>query len=153
MKRLLLFAVGIALGILFVYARASRGAEADGIRVVIKGLRDNRGRVGCALFNSPDGFPRHKAKEFRGLWASKHNHEAVCDFTGVPAGTYAVTVLDDTNLNGKMDFTLIGLPKKGYGFSNDAKATLSPPSFSAASFTYSGAGSLPVPINIVYRTD
>ena len=52
--------------------------------------------------------------------------------------------------NGKMDFNFIGLPTKGYGFSNDAKATLSPPSFSAASFSYSGEGSMPVPINIVY---
>ena len=61
----------------------------------------------------------------------------------------AVTVLDDSNMNGKMDFDLIGLPTKGYGFSNDAKATSSPPPFSAASFSYSGKGSLTVTINIV----
>jgi uncharacterized protein (DUF2141 family) len=69
---------------------------------------------------------------------------------GVPAGIYAVSVLDDTNMNGKMDFNFIGLPTKGYGFSNDAKATLSAPSFSAASFSYSGTGALRVPIKIVY---
>jgi uncharacterized protein (DUF2141 family) len=80
----------------------------------------------------------------------KHNHVGVCDFAGVPAGTYAVSVLDDTNLNGKMDFNMLHIPTKGYGFSNDAKATLSPPSFSAANFNYNGTGSLSVPINIVY---
>ena len=80
--------------------------------------------------------------------SEKHDNVGVCDFAGVPAGTYAVTVLDDTNMNGKMDFNLIGMPTKGYGFSKDAKATLSPPSFSAASFSYSGQGSLDVPINI-----
>ena len=118
---------------------------------MVEGLRDNNGRVGCSLFNGPDGFPRDKTKEFRGMWTRKHNNVAVCDFTGVPSGTYAVTVLDDSNINGKMDFNFIGLPTKGYGFSNDAKATLTPPSFSAASFSYGGAGSLAVPINIVYR--
>jgi len=119
--------------------------------VVVKGLRDDHGRVGCSLFNGSDGFPSDKTKEFRGMWTQKHHRVAVCDFTGVPAGTYAVTVLDDSNMNGKMDFNFIGLPTKGYGFSNDAKATFSAPSFSAANFSYRGEGSLPVPVNIVYR--
>jgi uncharacterized protein (DUF2141 family) len=133
-------------------ARPSLHAALDSeIHVVVRGLRDNQGRVGCSLFNGPDGFPHQKAKEFRGMWTQKQNHVAVCDFPNIPAGTYAVTVLDDSNMNGKMDFDLIGLPTKGYGFSNDAKATLSPPPFSAASFSYSGKGSLQVPINMVYR--
>ncbi|MGA2409887.1 MAG: DUF2141 domain-containing protein [Candidatus Binataceae bacterium] len=141
-----------ALALLIASASSSRAASGNGIRVVVKGLRDNQGRVGCSLFNGPNGFPRDRTKAFRGMWTHKQNNVAVCDFTGVPAGTYAATVLDDSNMNGKMDFNVIGLPKKGYGFSNDAKATLSPPSFSAASFKYSGQGILPVPINIVYRT-
>jgi uncharacterized protein (DUF2141 family) len=152
MRRSLLVAIALALSLLIASAPSSRAASANEIRVVVKGLRNNRGRVGCSLFNGPDGFPRHKKKEFRGMWTQKQDHVAVCAFPNVPAGTYAVTVLDDTNENGKMDFNLFGLPKKGYGFSNDAKATLSPPSFSAASFSYSGAGSLEAPINIVYRT-
>lgn len=152
MKRSRLFAAVLGL-LLLVPSTASWCAGSDsGIRVVVKGLRTDDGRVGCSLFKGPDGFPREKAKEFRGMWTQKHNQIAVCEFTGVPAGTYAVTVLDDSNMNGKMDFNFIGLPTKGYGFSNDAKATLSAPSFSAASFSYSGQGSLPVPIDIVYRT-
>jgi uncharacterized protein (DUF2141 family) len=152
MKPSLLLAASLVLSILIAPAWCLPGAAAEsGIRVVVKGLRDNQGRVGCALFNGPDGFPRHKKKAFRTMVSEKHDNVGVCDFAGVPAGTYAVTVLDDTNMNGKMDFNLIGMPTKGYGFSNDAKATLSPPSFSAASFSYSGQGSLDVPINIVYR--
>ena len=153
MKGFLLFATVLALSLLTLPALSWGAGTGNGIRVVVKGLRNNHGRVGCSLFNGPDGFPRHKEKQFRAMWTPKHHHVAVCDFTGVPGGTYAVTVLDDTNMNGKMDFNFIGLPTKGYGFSNDAKATLSPPSFNAASFRYSGKGSLPVPINIVYRTN
>ena len=153
MKFLALSAVALALSLLVRPDRSLCADSDSGIRVVVKGLRNNHGRVGCSLFNSPEGFPRDKTKQFRGMWTQKHRRVAVCDFAGVPAGTYAVTVLDDTNMNGKMDFDFLGLPTKGYGFSNDAKATLSPPSFSAASFSYSGEGSLRVPINIVYRTD
>jgi uncharacterized protein (DUF2141 family) len=151
--RFLLATTALALTVLIASASSSGAASDAGIRVVVKGLRTNDGRVGCALFNGPDGFPRHRTKAYRHMVAEKHDNVGVCDFTGVPAGTYAVTILDDTNMNGKMDFNMIGLPKKGYGFSNDAKATLSPPSFSAASFTYSGTGTLEVPINTVYRTN
>jgi uncharacterized protein (DUF2141 family) len=132
-------------------ATAPSAHAADGIRVVVKGMRNNKGRLGCTLFKGPDGFPRDKKKQFAGMWAPKQHHEGVCLFTGAPAGEYAVAVLDDTNENGKMDFNMIGLPTKGYGFSNDAKATLSAPSFTAAAFSYSGTGVLTVPINIVYR--
>jgi uncharacterized protein (DUF2141 family) len=38
----------------------------------------------------------------------------------------------------ELDTNWLGIPTEGYGFSNDAKATLGPPSFSAASFPYSG---------------
>jgi uncharacterized protein (DUF2141 family) len=152
MKRSLLLAAALTLSLVVPLAPSLCAGADSGIRVVVKGMRNDKGRVGCSLFNGPDGFPREKAKQFRGMWTQKHNSVAVCDFTGVPAGTYAVTVLDDTNMNGKMDFNFIGLPTKGYGFSNDAKATLSPPSFDAASFKYSGNGSLPVPIDIVYWT-
>src|ERR1700674_817586 len=151
MKWSLLTATVLAPSLLIARVPSLHAASESEIHVVVQGLLDNQGRVGCSLFNGPDGFPRKKAKEFRGMWTKKHNHVAVCDFTDIPAGTYAITVLHDSNMNGKMDFNLIGLPTKGYGFSNGAKATLSPPPFSAASFSYSGEGSLPVPINIVYR--
>jgi uncharacterized protein (DUF2141 family) len=151
MKFSQLLAVAMTLSLIVVSAAFVDATPATGIRAVVEGLHNNQGRVGCALFNSAEGFPREKTKAFRHMWTSKHDNVAVCNFTDVPAGTYAVTVLDDSNSDGKMDFNLIGLPKKGYGFSNDAKATFSPPAFSAASFNYSGKGSLPVPINIVYR--
>ena len=125
-------------------------AASNGIRVVVKGLRDNQGRVGCGLFKGPDGFPRERNKEFAGRWTPIHKQEAVCFFKGAPAGTYAVTVLDDENMDGKMDFGPLGMPKKGYGFSNNAPARLSPPTFDAASFKYDGQSSLTVPIDIVY---
>ncbi len=147
-------AFSAAVAIAFILAGAS-AAPADpvpaGIRVVVNGLRNDDGRVGCSLFKGPDGFPRHKDREFRGMWAPIHNRIAVCDFTAVPAGVYGAVILHDENLDGKMDFNIFHIPTKGYGFSNDAPATLSPPSFKAASFTYGGKGNLTIPITTVYR--
>jgi uncharacterized protein (DUF2141 family) len=130
----------------------AQNAPPDEIHVIVTNLRNDHGRVGCGLFKGPEGFPREKSKEYRGMWAPISQSTAVCDFKGVPAGAYAVTVLHDENLNGKMDFNMLGIPTKGYGFSNDAKATVKPPSFEAAEVKYSGSGTLDVPIKIVYWT-
>jgi uncharacterized protein (DUF2141 family) len=119
------------------------------IRVVVRGLRNDEGRVGCSLFNHAEGFPRNREKEYREIWTPIHSGSAACEFHRIPVGTYAVT--HDENFDGKMDFNWIGMPTKGYGFSNGAKATLLPPSFDAASFGYDGEGVLSIAIDIVYR--
>jgi uncharacterized protein (DUF2141 family) len=61
-----------------------------------------------------------------------------CDFESIPPGTYAMVVVHDENMNGKLDTNWLGRPKEGYGFSNDAKSLARAPSFSDASFAYDG---------------
>jgi uncharacterized protein (DUF2141 family) len=64
--------------------------------------------------------------------------QARCDFEDIPPGTYAIVVIHDENMNGKLDTNVLGIPTEGYGFSRDAKAPLGVPTFSAASFSYDG---------------
>ena len=64
--------------------------------------------------------------------------QARCDFEDIPAGTYALAVVHDENMNGKLDTNWLGIPVEGYGFSNDAKSLNGAPSFSDASFVYGG---------------
>lgn len=64
--------------------------------------------------------------------------QARCDFEDIPPGTYAMAVVHDENMNGKLDTNWLGIPTEGYGFSNNAKAVLSAPPFSDASFPYDG---------------
>jgi len=75
--------------------------------------------------------------------------EARCDFEDIPPGTYALAVIHDENMNGKLDTNWLGIPKEGYGFSNDVKALLGAPSFSAASFKYDG-GTLDLMVSLHY---
>jgi len=110
-----------------------------GIHVTILGIRNSVGTVDCALFDSPNGFPRDVLHSAMRLVVMKvPNTEARCDFEGIPPGTYALVVLHDENMNGKIDTNWLGVPKEGYGFSNDAKAAFRAPSFSDASFVYDG---------------
>lgn len=113
--------------------------ECPGIRVNVLGIRNSTGTVDCALFNSPEGFPNEFLHFATNVMVIKiRDTKARCYFEDIPPGTYALAVIHDENMNGKLDTKWTGVPKEGYGFSNDAMGFLSAPSFSAASFEYDG---------------
>ena len=110
-----------------------------GIHVSILNIRNSTGTVACALFESADGFPYEYLRSATNVMVIKiRKAQARCDFEDIPPGTYAMAVVHDENMNGKLDTNWLGLPTEGYGFSNNAKAVFSAPSFSDASFTYDG---------------
>jgi len=132
---------GLALALLAVTVSppAFAGSDSSGavLRLEVVNLRNDHGQVGCSLFNDPTGFPRH-GNVFRHVWAPIHGDRAVCEFPGIPAGTYAAAVFHDENSDGKFNTNMFGMPLEGYGFSNDAPVRFGPPSFEAASFRYEG---------------
>lgn len=114
-------------------------AQCPGMHVKVLDIRNSTGAVACALFESSEGFPTDYLRSATHIMFIKvRDKQARCDFEDIPPGTYALAVVHDENMNGKLDTNLLGIPKEGYGFSNDAKALLGAPSFSAASFQYDG---------------
>ena len=121
-----------------------------GIHVKILNIRNSTGTVACALFESPEGFPDEYLRSATNVMVIKiRKTQARCDFEDIPPGTYAMAVIHDENMNGKLDTNWLGLPTEGYGFSNNAKAVLSAPSFSDASFTYDG-GNIDLTMSLRY---
>jgi uncharacterized protein (DUF2141 family) len=121
------------------------------IRVEISGFRNDTGQLLCALYSSAqaEAFPKKADKAVARLTAKIADRQAVCEFTGVAPGTYAMSVVHDENSNGKLDTNFIGMPREGVGASNDAKGHMGPPKFSAAAFQYAG-GRLDLKIHIKY---
>ncbi len=119
------------------------------IHVEISGLRSDKGQMLCALYSAAEAFPKKADKAVARLTANIAARQAICDFTGVAPGTYAVSVVHDENSNGKLDTNFIGMPREGVGASNDAKGHMGPPKFSAASFRYEG-GRLDLKIHVNY---
>jgi uncharacterized protein (DUF2141 family) len=114
-------------------------APCPGIHVRVLDIRNSTGTVACALFESAEGFPVEFMRSATNIIVIKVRHtQAHCDFEDIPLGTYALGVIHDENMNGKLDVNALGMPKEGYGFSNDAKARFGAPSFDAASFKYDG---------------
>ncbi len=121
------------------------------IHVEISGPRNDTGQMLCALYSSAqaDAFPKKADKAIARLTAKIADGQAVCEFTGIAPGTYAVSVVHDENSNGKLDTNFIGMPREGVGASNDAKGHMGPPKFSAAAFQYAG-GRLDLKIHVNY---
>jgi uncharacterized protein (DUF2141 family) len=125
-------------------------SSCPGIHVEILKIRNSTGSVACALFGSPEGFPVEYLRFAANIMVIRiRETQARCDFSNIPPGTYALVVVHDENMNGKLDTTRLGIPMEGYGFSNDARAFLGAPSFSAASFQYGGQN-LELTINLHY---
>ena len=68
-------------------------------------------------------------------------------FDNVEPGEYALTVLHDENGNGKLDTNLLGMPKEGYGVSNNAFRRFGPPRFREAKITVNGE---PISVPLYY---
>jgi uncharacterized protein (DUF2141 family) len=119
-------------------APAARSLEENSIKIIVVGLRSNDGEVDCALFNSADGFPDDGSKAIKKIRSKIENRQAVCVFTDVAPGDYAVSEFHDENGNGKLDRNFIGMPKEGVGASNDAAGHMGPPKFDAARFKFNG---------------
>ena len=110
-----------------------------GIHVKILNIKNSSGTVACALFEAPDGFPHDYLRMATNVMVIKiRKDQARCDFEDIPPGTYAMAVIHDENMNGKLDTNWLGIPTEGYGFSNNAEGLVGAPSFSAASFRYNG---------------
>ncbi len=142
--------MGVPIGVLCVVlfavlvfanlpAIAFAQTSCPGIHVKILNIRNSTGGVACALFESSVGFPTEFLHSATNIMIIKvRDTQARCDFEDIPPGTYSLAVIHDENMNGKLDTNWLGVPTEGYGFSNDAKALLGAPSFSAASFPYDG---------------
>lgn len=119
------------------------------LHVEVIGLHNDKGQVVCALYSSRDGFPKQNEKASAHVSSAIADKKAVCEFSGIAPGTYAISVFHDENANGKLDTKFMGIPREGVGASNGAKGHLGPPKFDAAAFSFSG-GRLELKITINY---
>ncbi|HET6215454.1 MAG TPA: DUF2141 domain-containing protein [Acidobacteriaceae bacterium] len=107
------------------------------VRVV--NARNANGVVRIALFQSADGFPGN-ASEALHTQSEKIDPQtltAEAVFSGIPTGTYAVMVFHDENGNGKLDKNMLGIPREGYGASNNSAKKMRAPTFDEAKFSLS----------------
>lgn len=143
--RSVFFSCLLGLGIAVSAAAAQPAGK---LSVDVSGLRNDNGVVRCGLYASADTF-RQPGREVSGVVAKPNGQRATCVFNGIRAGNYAFAVFHAEQNEAQIEYGMFGKPKQGYGFSRNPSTTLGPPSFSAASFNYTG-GTLALLVTLQY---
>jgi uncharacterized protein (DUF2141 family) len=133
------------LGIAASKLSAQQPPDARGtgeLTVHVTGARNSKGTIRAALFRSAKGFPGDATQAVRTQAAEidPTTLSAQVVFAELPEGVYAVSVFHDENMNQKLDKNLMGIPKEGYGASNNPKKRMGPPNFEESKFSLSGSG-------------
>lgn len=103
------------------------------LRVEITGITTAEGKVRCALFADPAGFPKNDSLAVQRVEvAPTAPGSVICPFSRVADGRYAISVSQDLNGNGRVDANLVGQPTEPWGVSNGARPRFRPPRFAEA---------------------
>ena len=101
------------------------------ITITIDNITSDEGMVLAGL-HTEETFM--KGQGVQNLQSSIKDGKVTLTFTNVTPGEYAISAMQDTNGNNRMDFEANGMPKESYGMSGN-DMTMGPPSFNSAKFT------------------
>tara|TARA_R110000868_G_scaffold274251_1_gene533476 strand:+ start:266 stop:697 length:432 start_codon:yes stop_codon:yes gene_type:complete len=127
MKKIIIGAVVFAL---FGF---STPTEKHTLSIKVEGITEIRGNLGILLFNSEDGYPETGTKALRSYTIKVESESMIIELGEFPAGEYAVTLMQDKNMNGIMDKNMIGIPKEPFGFTKLQEIPFGAPSFDETS--------------------
>lgn len=129
---------------------ATSGALAQGeISVMVEGIRNTKGQVYVTLQDSEQMY-KSKDQFYKVATIEIGKGESSYTFGRIPVGTYVITILHDENSDQKMTTNFVGMPKEGFGFSNNAKGKMGKPSFEAASFNVESGKTARQKIKFIY---
>ncbi len=144
----------LALCLLSLLSFAQAGnVKIPRLEVRVEGIKDLKGEIGVALWNSKLGYPTHLEHAYEAEWIPVKGGETIMAavFDTIPAGEYAVSVVHDTNENRKVDRSFFGFPKEGVGFSNDQKVVMSAPRYDKSKFPLVAGENKIIVIKLDYR--
>ena len=115
--------LGIFLLMETIYSQAANNTK---LTIRVQGIKNKKGTINIALFKSDTDFNQEK---FTYVSRTPADSNGIIIFDKIDYGNYSVAVYHDENENQKLDRNFIGMPKEGYGFSNNVKGQFGPPGF------------------------
>jgi uncharacterized protein (DUF2141 family) len=119
------------------------------LQVTVNNIRGVKGNIMVGIFDSNENFLK-KPLDGRMVQASGDSITVV--FQNLKPGKYAVSVLHDANKNKDLDQNKLGIPKEGFGFSNNVTGAMGPPSFERALIDLLDQKDLDINIKMKYMT-
>jgi len=105
------------------------------LSIEIDGLKNNKGKVLLELSSE-------KGEKIAGFMQPIDNAKCLFEIKDLKPGKYSFKYFHDENSNEELDTNMIGMPKEGFGFANNAKGKFGPPQFEKTIFTVQGDSSL-----------
>ena len=106
-----------AIGSLAMIALLSQHAVAADLTVNISDIEKGQGHVLVALYSGQEAYAGGESTFSSRVKANNEQEQVV--FKDLPDGEYAIKMYQDENDNQELDFNFLGIPKEGYGFSNN----------------------------------
>jgi uncharacterized protein (DUF2141 family) len=105
----------------------AHAAHAGGrLTIDVQDVNEPTGKLMIKLVDSKDAYDG-KAKQIAGQMIEiTQTGNIEVKFEDLKPGSYAVMIMHDENSNGKLDSNIIGIPKEGYGFSNNPRVMRQP---------------------------
>jgi uncharacterized protein (DUF2141 family) len=99
------------------------------LQVTVTNIKGQKGNIIVGIFDSNENFLK---KPLDGRMEKASGDSITVVFENLKPGKYAVSVLHDANKNKDLDKNKLGIPKEGFGFSNNVIGAMGPPSFERA---------------------
>jgi uncharacterized protein (DUF2141 family) len=109
--------------------------NAQNVEVIVTGIRTEKGQIVIGVFKDNESFKKEESfLEKRFVKKGILKGEMRVQFSLEP-GIYGLSLMDDVNSNGKMEYKFLGIPKEGFGFSDYYHTGFTKPKFDSFKFS------------------
>jgi uncharacterized protein (DUF2141 family) len=117
------------------------------IKIDIPNTKSDKGEILIALYNNAKGFPEDASMALQTAKIKAKKGQQTITIKQVSFGQYAIAIFHDENSDGKMNKNMLGIPKEGYGVSNNVKNLMSAPQYKDAVFSHNKDTELKIQLN------
>jgi len=104
------------------------------ISVTIKDIKTPNGQILMGIYKDDISFDKELPYKKVQAFKTKISNGILLVEVKLEPGKYGISLMDDENFNGKMDYNFIGIPEEGFGFSNYYHSGLTKPKLKSFSF-------------------
>lgn len=101
------------------------------VEVNVTGIRNNKGFIIISVFKDQATFEKEKPFLSKKFSKKEMNDAQLMAKFNLEEGVYGFALLDDENGDSKMEYSFLGIPQEGFGFSNYYHTGFTRPKFEA----------------------
>jgi uncharacterized protein (DUF2141 family) len=108
-------------------------SQTSNLYIAITKIEGTDGQIVIGLYNNKESFPLVD-KQYKQLFTDVKSFSGIYTIENLPVGEYAVAIFHDENSDNICNTNIFGIPKEGYGFSNNYRPIISKPDFDDCKF-------------------